>query len=95
MRQSRSPAHDEYKKFPPYFGMYGNNDTPLTFHAHLLPFVHQTALYDNLVAGAVVPVYCSPMDQTQTADGAGAANFPVNLRLYPGVAGCPYAGSRG
>ena len=75
-------AHDQYKKFPPYFGVYGNNDTPLTYHAHLLPFVHQTALYDNLVATAVVPVYCSPMDNTQTAYGAGAANFPVNLRLY-------------
>ena len=75
-------AHDQYKKFPPYFGPYGDKDTPLTFHTHLLPFVEQQALYDNPTGKEVVSVYCSALDPTQTAHGAGATNFAVNLRLY-------------
>ena len=75
-------AHDQFKKFPPYYGVYGKYDTPLTFHAHLLPYVGQQGLYDNLVANATVPLYCTSQDPTRTNDGAGAANFPVNLRLF-------------
>jgi type II secretory pathway pseudopilin PulG len=75
-------AHDQHKSFPPYYGVYGGNPTPMTFHAHLLPFVGQSPLYNNPVPNAVVPLYLSPMDPTRTGGGAGATNYPVNLRLF-------------
>jgi len=75
-------AHDQHKTFPPYYGVYGGNPTPMTFHAHLLLFVDQGPLYQNLVSTAVVPAYLSPMDPSRADNGAGAANFPVNLRLF-------------
>jgi hypothetical protein len=76
-------AHDQFKKFAPYFGVYGKPEetTPRTFHNHLLQFV-EGPLYANPSAAAVVPAYLSPMDLTQTDGGAGAVNFAVNLRLY-------------
>jgi hypothetical protein len=75
-------AHDAHGTFPPYYGVYDNSKTPMTFHAHLLPFVGQKPLYERLDATAVVPVYLSPLDPTRTDGGAGAINFPVNLRLF-------------
>jgi type II secretory pathway pseudopilin PulG len=75
-------AHDQHKTFPPYYGVYGGNASPMTFHAHLLPFVGQAPLYNNQVPNAVVPLYLAPMDSTRTGGGAGAVNFPVNLRLF-------------
>ena len=76
-------AHDRFKKFPPYFGVYGAKmDSPLPFHAHLLPFVDQVAVYNNPMPDAIVPSFLASMDPTQTDSGAGAANFPVNLRLF-------------
>jgi hypothetical protein len=75
-------AHDVYKKFPPYYGTYGDSPTPMTFHGHLLPYVNQKALYANPVSTAVVPLYLSPMDPTRADGGSGAANYALNIRLY-------------
>ncbi len=75
-------AHDKFGKFPSYFGPYATKSESLTFHVHLLPFLNQRALYDNPVPDAIVHTYLSPMDQTQTKSGAGAANYVVNLRLF-------------
>jgi hypothetical protein len=79
-------AHDLYKKFPPYFGVYGppEEKRAMSFHTHLLPFVDQMALYQQPTPNpnAPVPAFLSTMDPTHTGGGAGAANFPVNLRLY-------------
>jgi hypothetical protein len=86
-------AHDSFKKFPPYFGVYAAG-TPMTFHAHLLQFVDQQTLYKQLtgetkgvgagtqLAQAVVPAYITSMDPTLSSSGAGGCNFPVNVRLY-------------
>jgi prepilin-type N-terminal cleavage/methylation domain-containing protein len=75
-------SHDQYKKFPPYAGIYGAKTTALTFHGHLLPFVDQNPLYAMGVPNGVVPAFLSSMDPTQTANGNNACNFPVNLRLF-------------
>jgi hypothetical protein len=87
-------AHDTFKKFPPYSGTYGACRIPLTFHTHLLQFVGEPLLYETIAFGAdggkiphhlesaSVPAYISPMDSTLHSGGAGACNFPVNIRLY-------------
>ncbi len=75
-------CHDQFSKYPPYYGTYGPKITPFTFHVHTLPFVDQGPLYSNPVNTGVVGVYLSTMDPTTTANGANACNFPVNLRLY-------------
>jgi hypothetical protein len=78
-------AHDQYRRFPPYYGVYGppGKNKPSSFHTHLLNWVDQE-LYNQKVPNptAIVVDYLSPMDSTRSADGAGAANFAVNLRLY-------------
>jgi prepilin-type N-terminal cleavage/methylation domain-containing protein len=77
-------AHDNYKKFPTYYGPYASKREAYSWHAHLLPFVDQAALYKQEVLDtkAIVPAYLSALDPTQTDKGAGAANYPVNLRLF-------------
>jgi len=75
-------AHDKYKKYPPYFGTYGGKKTPFVFHVHLLPYVDMNPLYVDPEAKAIVPDFLSSFDPSQTQNGAGATNFPVNLRLY-------------
>ncbi len=76
-------ANDAFHTYPPYFGPYGDKkDSPLTFHAHLLPFLSKFELYINLEPDAAVPTYLAPLDPTVTDSGAGAVNFPVNLRLF-------------
>ena len=76
-------CHDQFKKFPPFYGTYGpKSTTPFTFHIHMLPFVDQGPLYTNPVNTAVVGVYLSSMDPSQTMSGANACNYPVNLRLF-------------
>jgi hypothetical protein len=77
-------AHDTYKTIPPYFGIYGGWKEPLTFHAHLLPFLGDMGdVYrENPINGkAIVPVFLSGLDPTRTNAGAGAANYAFNLRL--------------
>ncbi|HYV36390.1 MAG TPA: type II secretion system protein [Gemmataceae bacterium] len=77
-------AHDQNKTIPPYFGIYGGWKEPLTFHAHLWPFLREMGgIYDEnpITGNAVVPLYLSGLDPTRTNDGAGAANYAVNLRL--------------
>jgi prepilin-type N-terminal cleavage/methylation domain-containing protein len=78
-------AHDNNKKFPPYFGPYAAKaPASYSFHLHLLPFVDEMQLYQQEKPDpkAVVAAYVSPMDPTQSDKGAGAANYPVNLRLF-------------
>lgn len=75
-------CHDQFKKFPPYYGIYGPKAQPAVFHIHTLPFVDQGPLYTNPVNTGVVGVYQSTMDPTTTMNGQNACNFPVNIRLY-------------
>jgi type II secretory pathway pseudopilin PulG len=77
-------SHDSNRKFPPFYGVYGGKAEEYSFHTHLLPFVGQGELYKQktLDPEAVVSMYLSPMDPTQTDKGAGAANYPINLRLF-------------
>jgi prepilin-type N-terminal cleavage/methylation domain-containing protein len=88
-------AHDNNKKFPPYYGSYAaSGATLLTFHAHLLPFVDQAQVYaaktglNKTFQGSPdavqVPSYLSTMDPSagQGDPNYGACNFPVNLRLF-------------
>jgi hypothetical protein len=75
-------GHDQFKKFPPYFGPYWEKPESRTFHVHLLPYVDQAPLFNNPDPAGIVPVYLSTMDPTQTGNGANGCNFPVNLRLY-------------
>jgi prepilin-type N-terminal cleavage/methylation domain-containing protein len=92
-------AHDAFKKYPPYYGAYGSfaatSTIPAaTFHVHLLPYVEQGPLYNQLKASAtaaalataasqaIVPAYISPQDVTQTNSGAGTSNIALNLFLY-------------
>jgi hypothetical protein len=77
-------AHDQFRKIPPYFGVYGTKPAPLTFHGHLLPYLDMKAEYDlpTVNPKSVVPAFLSTADATQTKGGAGAVNFPVNLRLF-------------
>jgi prepilin-type N-terminal cleavage/methylation domain-containing protein len=87
MAKAAHLAHDQYKKFPPYSGIYGAKSTALNFHGHLLPYVDQGPIYAMPSPNGVVPAYLSSMDATQTGNGLGpnnlsACNFPVNLRLF-------------
>ena len=89
-------CHDNNKKFPPYYGQYGGSSGPVTFHAHLLPFVDELKLYTYVagiyppphwnVAASEVPSFLSNLDPTQWQYPGGAyfgkCNFPVNLRLF-------------
>ncbi len=77
-------SHDQFRRFPPYYGPYGPKMTAFSFHYHLLPFVDHIDVYgqEKLDPKAIVPEYLSPMDPTQIDKGAGAADFPVNIRLY-------------
>src|SRR5947207_2132785 len=71
-------CNDQFKKFPPYYGVYGAKTTPLTFHVHLLPFVEQDVLSCGPVPAGVVHKFLSPMDESQTDSGINACNYPVN-----------------
>jgi type II secretory pathway pseudopilin PulG len=77
-------SHDNNRKFPPYYGPYAAKAAAYSFHTHLLPYVDQGELYKQEAPDpeAVVAMFVSPMDATQTDKGAGAANYPVNLRLF-------------
>jgi hypothetical protein len=77
-------AHDQFKTFPPYYGIYAAKRTmaPQTFHTHLLLLLYSEAVNTGPVGDAIVPFYLSPMDTTITDGGAGAVNFALNLRLY-------------
>jgi type II secretory pathway pseudopilin PulG len=109
-------SHDQFKKFPPYYGLYGgkgaaafplttnpynwsngNNTqggtpawytqagTPgngFTFHYHILPYIEQGPLYNNVNFNAIVPPFLAATDYTQSNNGAGATNFAVNLLLF-------------
>jgi len=96
-------AHDNNKKFPPYNGPYGAIRGNAVFHVHLLQYVDQVQVYNQIAnigqgagggggggaSNAIIPAYVSTLDPTSTGGGAGAANFPVNLRLYYMYGGAP------
>jgi prepilin-type N-terminal cleavage/methylation domain-containing protein len=74
-------AHDQFKKFPPYFGTYGGRTA--SFHYHILPYVEQGPLHSSgNVANAIVPPFLSPQDSTQINNGVRASNIVVNVFLF-------------
>jgi prepilin-type N-terminal cleavage/methylation domain-containing protein len=86
-------SHDQFKKMPPYYGLYGGITT--TFQVHILPFIEQGPLYNVIktngpgsvnanaaLATAIVPPYLSPQDFTQTNNGVRATNMSVNAFLF-------------
>lgn len=74
-------AHDQFKKMPPAYGIYGGRTA--TFSYHLLPFVEQVNLYNKPGDGtAIVPAYLAALDNSAINNGAGAQNFGVNIRLF-------------
>jgi prepilin-type N-terminal cleavage/methylation domain-containing protein len=82
-------AHDAFKKFPPHFGPYGAITGRGSFHVHIMPYVEQAALYRQFVPNggsanstAVVPIFLSPQDPTQSNGNAGGINHGVNLVLF-------------
>ncbi len=77
-------GHDQLKKYPPYYGPYGNKEGSFSFHTHLLPYVDEGPLYSQQTPDpqAIVQPYFSFEDPTVAKNGAGAANYPVNLRLF-------------
>jgi prepilin-type N-terminal cleavage/methylation domain-containing protein len=86
-------SHDVFKKYPPYFGVYGG--LTASFHVHILPYIEQAPLYTQIKAGnltglatAIVPPYLSPQDFTQINNGIRATNMAVNTYLFysPGSA---------
>ncbi|HYV38305.1 MAG TPA: DUF1559 domain-containing protein [Gemmataceae bacterium] len=89
-------SHDQNKTIPPYSGTYGGKvataamagPNALTFHYHLLPFIENTALWNQAYqapaqsVNATVTPFLSSNDPTQTNGGAGGANYAVNMRLF-------------
>jgi uncharacterized protein DUF1559 len=82
-------ANDVFKRLPPAFDNFGQMDFPASVHVHLLPYA-QDDFYKrylvqkgkgNVTNEAYKP-FLSPMDPTQTNDGAGAQNFAANLRVF-------------
>jgi prepilin-type N-terminal cleavage/methylation domain-containing protein len=89
-------SHDTNKKMPPYYGLYGaQQTTPRSFHFHLLPFVEQNNVYTAANIGSSVPAYLSPADPTQVSGGVNTITppQPPGPPLPPGLA--PAAGSYG
>jgi prepilin-type N-terminal cleavage/methylation domain-containing protein len=82
-------CHDQFKLLPPAYGNFSSmNIGPRPWCVHLLPFVEQTALYSQYLAGpnalatsAIVPAYTAPLDFT-TSDFIRACNFAANLRVF-------------
>ena len=77
-------ANDQNKSFPPITGAYGGQPaSPLaTFHYHLLPFIEQVPLWKSPVPSQAVTPFIASNDPSQTANGAGSANYAVNYRLF-------------
>jgi prepilin-type N-terminal cleavage/methylation domain-containing protein len=82
-------AHDQFRKLPPYFGPYSRITNMASLQVHLLPFIEQSALYEQFVPNggsanttAVVPIFLSPQDFTQVNNGAPGTNHAVNLVLF-------------
>jgi prepilin-type N-terminal cleavage/methylation domain-containing protein len=86
-------SHDQFKKYPPYYGVYGG--LTASFHVHILPYIEQAPLYNQIKVGnlaglatAIVPPYLSPQDFTQTNNGIRATNMALNTYIFynPGSA---------
>jgi hypothetical protein len=90
-------SNDINKKIPPYYGSYPPKTNSYSFHTHLLQFVNQLPLYNQEPPNpqGLVPVYVSTLDSTLTNNGAGAANFPVNIRLFYTNGGTGALGTEG
>jgi prepilin-type N-terminal cleavage/methylation domain-containing protein len=75
-------SHDQFKKFPPYYGLYGGKTN--TFHYHILPFVEQGPMWTNgpVATTSIVPPFLSPQDFTQTNNGVGTANVALNAWIF-------------
>ena len=85
LREGGALTHDQFKKFPPYYGTYGPKKvTSFTFHVHLLPYVEEDAGHPSPVLSptTIVPDYLSDLDSTRLGNAGGVCNFALNLRLY-------------
>jgi prepilin-type N-terminal cleavage/methylation domain-containing protein len=87
-------CNDTFKRLPPATGAFGQAQFQATVHFHLLPFVEQNNLYTAILnttppgtftPPTPVPPFISPQDPTQVNAGAGAQNFPANLRVFSDV----------
>jgi len=85
--------HDNFLKFPPasgQAGVFANFAGGVTLSVHLMPYVDQQALSNNILnnntpygAGPYTTIapYTSPLDIT-TSDGLRVQNFAANLRVF-------------
>jgi len=80
-------AHDTNRKLPPATGTYGGLKSNQTISVHLLPYLEQAALYEQIAAGkapptkVVIPTYNSPLDFT-TTDYVRVQNIAANVRVF-------------
>lgn len=81
-----------FQKLPPASGAMGMFTYNIPLHCHLLPFIEQTAFYnqyaqtlnpkDSTGQFVLIPTFLSPQDKTLTMNGAGMTNFAANLRAF-------------
>lgn len=62
-------AHDQFKKFPTYYGQFGNRVA--SFHVHLLPYVEQGTIYNALPLAPEDPI--TPVIVYNTALSTGGS----------------------
>lgn len=81
-------ADGVYNKLPPACDVYGAAILPRSIAIHLLPFVEQQNLYNQIVAVvpvvstiAMIPAYQGPLDFSNS-DGQRVMNFAANLRVF-------------
>jgi prepilin-type N-terminal cleavage/methylation domain-containing protein len=67
----------------------------LSFHYQLLPFVEQGPLFNAALNAttfsSIVPPFLATTDFTQVNNGAGGANFAINVRLFMTAGGGTYS----
>jgi prepilin-type N-terminal cleavage/methylation domain-containing protein len=81
-------VNDATGQLPPPTGKFGRIDA--TLHVHLLPYVEQDNLYEQIVDGLPlpqqqeigVPIYQCPQDPTSRSKPAGTQNYAANLRAF-------------
>jgi prepilin-type N-terminal cleavage/methylation domain-containing protein len=81
-------VNDATGQLPPPTGKFGQIDA--TLHVHLLPYIEQDGLYQQIVKGMPlvkqqdtgVPIYHCPQDPTLRSKPAGTQNYAANLRAF-------------
>lgn len=79
--------HFDYKRFPDAYASLTQDGEPRSLWVHLLPYVGQKDLAENLRFDAVVPAYQASSDSFHT-DPRGRLNFAGNIRVF-GWKSCP------